>query len=96
MDIAYDPSPSAAALETEADICSEEAAVTHLDILHSAGHFATHHKAAMAMENNAVADYQVLARPCPAPSVLILSGFDADGIVTYIEGGIVSTMGCGR
>ena len=87
VDILHESATTAVALETKAYVGADELAIGHLDVAHSARHFTADHEAAVALEDTAAVDEDVLGRDGAGASYLIFARLDAHGIVTYIKGG---------
>ena len=85
VDILYDTASSSTALEPEADIGSEEAAVRYPDVLDTTGHLTSDNETSVTMEYDTIVNYQITAWSCPPAAVLILSRFNAYGIVSDIK-----------
>lgn len=60
-------------------------AVFDKDISHTAGHFAAHNDASVAVLHLAVAHHDILGGDIDPPAVVVFAGFDRDTIVSRIE-----------
>ena len=93
VDVLYPDIPDHAAasplaLEAEADVGSQKAASPDHHVLNPAGHLAAHYKSSVAVIHHAVLNHQVLAGNSPAAAISVLSGLDADAVVTAVKAGI--------
>ena len=82
-------SAAADRFEAEADIGADKGAVGYKDIAGPAGHFAADDKSTVRTIDDIIADDHVLRRPPPFTPVLIASGFDADAVVSRVEGAVL-------
>ena len=84
-DVLHQSTTAAGALEAESHVGTDESAVADLDILHATGHLTADYETAVTVIDRAVRDDEVAAFACMTAPVGVLSGFDADGIVAYVE-----------
>ena len=80
------PATSPDRFETQTFIGTHEGAVRDENVAGSAAHFAANHKASVAGIDRIVTDDAVLGGHSPFTAFFILAGFDANRIVTHVEG----------